>query len=161
MGGNKISRARRNTSIFIRFATAAFATSGQSSVWLKIALDMSQGLEFALYLSIVISHSLLPVSCRHSNHPWLSSHERYKMVITFYFSVLQWESIKLPGHEAYASSFGFCHSLVDMSIHSACATHGGMCARAQVGTYVRPWMGGWHKPKQSIVFSIQQNSFYL
>ena len=43
VGGNKISRAQAITNIFITFATAAFATSGQSFVRLKIALDMAQG----------------------------------------------------------------------------------------------------------------------
>ena len=45
--GNKISRAHGNTNIFVRFATAVFATSGQSFVRLKIALNMSQGRELA------------------------------------------------------------------------------------------------------------------
>ena len=41
--GNKISRTHGNTNIFIRFAKAAFSTSAQSFVRLKIAFDMSQG----------------------------------------------------------------------------------------------------------------------
>ena len=46
---NKISCAHRSTNIFIRFATAVFATRGQSFVRLKIALDMWQGCELAYY----------------------------------------------------------------------------------------------------------------
>ena len=41
--GNNISRAHVNTNIFITFATAVFATSGQRFARLQIALGMSQG----------------------------------------------------------------------------------------------------------------------
>ena len=59
MGGNTISRAHGNTNIFIRFATAAFATSGQSFVRLKIAFDMSQGRKLAYYSTVYITYYII------------------------------------------------------------------------------------------------------
>ena len=55
VGWNKINRAHGNTNIFIRFATAAFATSGQSSVRLKTDSDVSRGRRGANSLNDIIS----------------------------------------------------------------------------------------------------------
>ena len=79
--GNKISHAHGNTNIFIRFATAAFATSGQSYVRLKIALDMSQGYELAYNLKSDFKMDVYISQYRQAKDLWLN-----KVVIGVVFS---------------------------------------------------------------------------